>query len=57
MLCTPFIPMVNDGFADHYPVMKNGYFTKGILTQHFQTKPNGESKVQMDGADMGKPVP
>ena len=29
-------PIVPNGFADHYPVMKNGYKSLGIFTQHFQ---------------------
>ena len=32
-------PYSPNGFADHYPVMKNGYKSLGILTQHFQTNP------------------
>ena len=30
-------PIVPNGFADHYPVLKNGYKSLGLLTQHFQT--------------------
>ena len=29
-------PIVPNGFADHYPVLKNGEISLGILTQHFQ---------------------
>ena len=31
-------PIVPNGFADHYPVMKNGWLSLGILTQHFQVQ-------------------
>ena len=37
--CVPLNPMVNDGFADHYPYWMA--ISLGILTQHFQTKPHG----------------
>ena len=31
-------PIVPNGFADHYPVLKNGYKSLGTLTQHFQVQ-------------------
>ena len=31
-------PIVPNGFADHYPVMKNGKLSLGRLTQHFQVQ-------------------
>ena len=31
-------PIVPNGFADHDPVLKNGYISLGILTQHFQVE-------------------
>ena len=34
-------PIVPNGFADHYPVSKNGYFIGGI--PHFQTYPDVDS--------------
>ena len=36
------------GFADHYPVLKNGYKSLGILTQHFQVQTRIGSRTPYD---------
>ena len=46
-------PIVPNGFADHYPPKKMA-ISLGILTQHFQTNPNG--LLEVSGVLTGNPM-